>query len=250
MDGSYRAAAAANFGHASDTTTGIGAGSATASTSGLPFVRRADRAKAYKAARRHTMLVRALRLILPVCAVGTVGLYALNAQISVNLGKGKATVERVELSTDNLRMVTPRLEGVTDDNGRYVVSAKAGTQEFDSPDIINLEEVDARVARPNDEWVHLVADTGRFETKTDKMELKGNIRIVAHNGMDAHLSSARIDVKGNRVVSMEPVRIDMPNGQIDSQSVLIDTGAKTISFVGKVRVKLFKRPQQTSVAGQ
>lgn len=250
MDGTHRIAAPTQVGRASDSTTGTDAEPGTATSSGLPFVRRADRAKAYKAAQRHTLLVRALRVVLPVCAVGTVGLYALNAQISVNLGKAKGTVERVELSTDNLRMVTPRLEGVTDDNGRYVVSAKSGTQEFDSPDIINLEEVDARVARPNDEWVHLVADTGRFETKTDKMELNGNIRIVADNGMDAQLHSARIDIKGNRVVSTDPVRIDMPNGQIDSQSVLIDTGAKTISFVGDVRVKLFKRPQQASVAGQ
>ena len=65
--------------------------------------------------------------------------------------------------------------------------------------------------------------------------------------MDAKLHSARIDIKGNRVVSTEPVRIDMPNGHIDSASVLIDTAAKTVSFVGDVRVQLFKRPQDGTV---
>ncbi|MEL7542963.1 MAG: LPS export ABC transporter periplasmic protein LptC [Pseudomonadota bacterium] len=215
---------------------------------GLPLPRLEDRAKAYRAARRHTALVRVLRVVFPVVAVGTFGLYAVNAKFSVDIGDATASVERIELTQDALRMVTPRLEGVTQDNGRYVVQAKSGVQDADAPDIINLDAVDARVARPGNQWVHLVADNGRFETKADRMQLAGNIRIVADNGMDAQLSTANIDIKTNTIVSGDPVNIQMPNGTIDSASIAINTEARTVSFVGDVRVTLFKQPQSPNAA--
>jgi len=182
-----------------------------------------------------------MRLVLPLCALATVSVYAFNAKLGTRIGNVSASVDHIELSTENLKMVSPKLEGMTNDNGRYVVTAKTGTQQFDAPDIVHLVDVDARVTQPNNDWVHLVADTGRFETRTNKMDLKGNIRIVSINGIDARLSSARINIKDQNVVSTEPVRIEMPNGHIDSQSLLVDTGRKTMSFVGDVRVKLFKR---------
>lgn len=227
-------------------TQTAGARSASSAGASLPFARKADRAKAYKAARRHTVLVKALRLVLPTIAIATVGLYVVSAKLSAKFGDVTPSFEKFELSTEDLRMVTPKLEGVTDNNGRYVIRAASGTQKFDAPDIILLDRIDARLTQPNGDWAHLVSDTGRYESKTDKMDLKGNIRVVAQNGMDARLRTARIDIKAQRVLSTEPVRVDMPNGHIDSQSILIDTGAKTINFVGEVRVRLFKRPQKAT----
>ncbi|MEO0619630.1 MAG: LPS export ABC transporter periplasmic protein LptC [Pseudomonadota bacterium] len=215
---------------------------------GLPLPRLEDRARAYRAARRHTALVRILRVVFPVLAVSSLGLYAVNAKFSVNVGDATASVERIELTGDALRMVTPRLEGVTQDNGRYVVEAKSGVQDADAPDIINLDAVDARVARPGNQWVHLVADSGRFETKADRMQLAGNIRIVSDNGMDAQLSTADIDIRTNTIVSGDPVNIQMPNGTIDSASIAINTETRTVSFVGAVRVTLFKQPQPSVAA--
>ncbi|MEL6288833.1 MAG: LPS export ABC transporter periplasmic protein LptC [Pseudomonadota bacterium] len=202
-----------------------------------------DRERAYRKARRHSALVRLLRGAFPVAGVAALGLYLLGAEFSVDVGGGQASIERIELTSDALRMVTPRLEGVTDDGGRYVVQAKAGTQDVGALDVINLEAVDARVTRPGDGWTHLVADRGRYETKSSRMELAGAIRIVTENGMDAQLERADIDVKANRITSDRPVRITMTNGTLEGNSVEIDTAARRVRFGGGVRVQLNTPPR-------
>src|SRR4029453_9313531 len=62
----------------------------------------ADGARAFRVAGRHTQLVRALRLALPVLAVCICLAYMLMLRKSWKIGKGRLDVGQIELTADDM----------------------------------------------------------------------------------------------------------------------------------------------------
>src|SRR5581483_4170024 len=88
------------------------------------------RERAFRRARRHTRLVRALRVALPAAAVALSIYYALTLGASWQLRAGRLRVEEVHLTADDLTMKNPKYFGLTKDGGSYEVRAEKAILEF------------------------------------------------------------------------------------------------------------------------
>ncbi|GBE44750.1 MAG TPA: LPS export ABC transporter periplasmic protein LptC [Rhizobiales bacterium] len=201
-------------------------------------------------ARAHSRLVARLRIALPVLAVAVAGLYFVSPKIQMTFGDLNASVAGVVIEKGRLRMVNPKLEGVNDEQGAYVVTADYAEQVVANPDIIYLTEIRAEMNNNQKGWSRLSAPKGVFETKTEKLELAGDIRTVQSGGMTARLSRASIDMKKQLIVSNEPVDVDFLNGTVRSDAMTIHTGEKRVIFRNNVRVHIRKRPEKKAVANQ
>src|SRR5437667_12168083 len=84
----------------------------------------AERARAFRRARRHTLLVKVLRIAMPAGAVCFIGFYALTLGISWQLGSGRLNVGEIQLTPDDMTMKRPTYIGAHKDGGRYAVRAK------------------------------------------------------------------------------------------------------------------------------
>lgn len=208
----------------------------------------AERVDFLKRARSHSRLVRSLRYALPALAAATVGLYFMSPEIRISVGGMDASVAGVVIEKGNLRMVNPRLEGVNDKQGAYLVAAKYAEQAVSSPDIIKLTELSAEMKDSNKGWSRLTAPNGVFTTKTERLELLGDIRVAQSSGMTARLSRADVDMKSQLVVSDKPVRVDSPDGKLDSRSMRIDMDSKLAQFIGDVRVSLERSEEKKAAA--
>ena len=205
-----------------------------------------ERMDALGRARSHSRMVSILKIALPVAAVGLFALYFISPSIEVSIGDMNASVQGVAIEKGNLRMVNPKLEGANDQQGNYVVTASYAEQAVANPDIIHLTELQAETNNAQKEWSRLTSPKGVFETKTEKLELIGDIRVAQSNGMKAQLTRAKVDMKGQTVTSDEPVRVDFPAGKLDSKTMRLDMDAKEAAFRGDVRVRMEQQKTQTA----
>jgi lipopolysaccharide export system protein LptC len=212
-------------------------------------VSRTDRARVFRQARRHSFIVRTLRLLFPLAAVGAFACYFTGATITVPVGPGKLTMPLPSFDGDNLKMDVPRYEGFTNDGGRFDVTAKTGYQDFRNPTTIKLRTIEGHLRQPTNEWAHLVADDGIYDSKKELLNLVGNIKVVASNGMVAYLKTAAVEVKEQIITSNDPVLVETNGGStIESERMVVDSKSKEITFEGRVRSHLMRADNEAQAA--
>lgn len=207
-----------------------------------------QRSKSLKSARSHTRLVRILRIALPVLAIGVAALYFHSPRIAVSIGDLEASVGAIVIDKGKLRMLNPKLEGANEKKGTYSVTAKYAEQVVANPDIIHLTDIKAQIDNAKKGWSRLSAPKGIFETKTEKLELIGDIRTAQSGGMTARLTRASIDMKTQTIVSNEPVDVHFLNGTVRSENMTIHMEEKRVIFHKNVRVHIRKRPEKKKAA--
>ena len=198
-----------------------------------------DRARAFRSARRHSLLVRALRIALPVVTLGAAAVYLIALNTAWKIGPGRLNLGQVELTADDLTMKNPSYFGVTKDGGRYQVRAKRAVVEFNRQQApIKLIDVDGDLIRSNNLTTKLKAKHGLLDNANSQLELYDGIEIDTSNGMAARLSRATITMKEHRVVSNEPVTASTATGNIRSAGMNLKTDTQQATFEGNVIVRL------------
>jgi hypothetical protein len=201
----------------------------------------ADRTRVFRRAKRHSVLVRLLRVICPLAAVLSFGLYFTNKRIELDVGGGKFSGQIPKIEGDNLKMENPRYEGFTAEGGKFNVTAKTGYQDFRNPARVRLLTIDSHLNQAGDQWAHLVSDEGIYDTKTDLLDLSGNIKVTSSNGMTAYLKTANVHTKTQIVTSKDPVIVEMSNGTtVESEGMVLNAKTKEVTFEGNVRTHLVR----------
>jgi lipopolysaccharide transport protein LptA len=201
-----------------------------------------QRAKAFVAAQRHSLLVAVLRIACPLAAVGILGFYALVAAISWSTNASRFKVGGVEITADDLTMKDPTYFDVTSD-GRYEVRARRAVVSFDKKTPIKLIDVSGDLMQTSGTVTKLKAKHGLFDNAKGELQLFDGIEIDGSNGLMARLSQAMIYSKENRIVSDQPVSATMPTGSVQAASMAMSTKTKLIQFRGGVAVRLLAQGQ-------
>jgi LPS export ABC transporter protein LptC/lipopolysaccharide transport protein LptA len=196
------------------------------------------RERAFRRARRHTRLVKVLRVAMPIGAVLLSGYYALTLGVSWQLGAGRLKVDEVRLTPDDLTMKNPKYFGLTKDGGSYEVRAQKAILEFNKDAPIKLIGIDGDLRQPNNVVTNLRAKRGTLDNAKSELELYDGIEIDASSGMKARLSRAKVFSKEHKVVSKEPVDLTMPTGSVQGATLTLRTDTREATFVGAVRAHL------------
>jgi LPS export ABC transporter protein LptC len=215
----------------------------------VTLVSPAERDRVLRQAKRHSVLVRILRVTLPIAAVLSFGLYFTRARIVVPVGPGTFSGEIPTFSGDNLKMDNPRYEGFTAEGGKFVVKAVTGYQDFRNPSSIRLIKIDSHLSQPNEQWAHLVSNEGVYDTKGELLKLSGDIKVTSSNGMTAYLKTADVQTKTQIVTSRDPVIVEMSNGTtVESDGMVLNAKTKEVTFEGQVRTHLVRPPSSGKAA--
>ena len=212
----------------------------------------ADTERAYRRARRHSRLVRVLRLTIPVAVVGVLGMEALLTYFNPlgMFGKLPVDVGSLVISGSKITMEKPRLSGFTHDGRPYEMTARAAKQDLSKPDIVELHDIEAKVQLPDDTPMQINSLLGVYNVKKEVLELQKNI-VLSSKSYEGHLSQATIDVRTGHVVSNEPVQLKMLQGTLNANRLEIADSGDLVRFTGGVdmTLKLDTPPvQQAQVA--
>jgi len=213
----------------------------------VPFVDEGnDREPVFRAAMRHSRMVRFYRGAIPVSLIAIMATIAAAAYFKPLKMMTTLPVDpgRVVVSGTKINMEAPKLGGFTRDGRPYDLTARAAAQDLANPGVLELKDVHARVAMQDKNTVEVTAATGVYDTKADAMVLKGDVVVTSTAGYSVQMNEAQIDVKTNRIVSDKSVVVTLSNGTIKSRRMDVSENGDLMRFTGDVDVYLV--PQTAS----
>jgi len=226
----------------------ITANDAGADGGGWRSTRRNDTDRVVRIARRHSLLVRLMRVGLPLAVI--IGLTALvlfsyfkpmqifDKRVSGNLG----------IQGSKITMQLPKIAGFTRDSRAYELTAENAVQDIAAPDVIELQNLRAKMEMQDKDVVNLTAKAGTYNTKGDKIVLRDQIVVTSGQGYSARLREAAVDMKAGNVTSDQPVEVTLPNGLLTSNGMEIAESGAVIRFNRGVVLTL--DPAKTSEAAK
>jgi lipopolysaccharide export system protein LptC len=206
---------------------------------------RADGNHAFRSATRHSRFVRFLRFAIPamILTIGVVIVAAtffnpfrlITAAFPIDPGK-------VSLSGTKIRMELPRLTGFTTDQRPYELTARAAAQDLTRLEVLELQEISAKIEMRDGQHVNLTAINGVYDTKAEVLKLNDHIAISSTSGYEGRLSEATIHTSSGHIVSESPVEVKLPNGMLNANRLEVKENGAFIKFSGGVEMNL--NPEQ------
>lgn len=198
---------------------------------------------AYQAARRHSILVRALRIALPTAAAAAVAvLVGLTLIHTFTLRIAGLSIGAVAVDGTKVTMENPKLTGARPDGSNYVINALKAIQDLKNPSSVDLVDISGDIGQRDHEPTQISATTGHYDTATEKMQLFGVVRL-RNSSYTVDLKSADIDFKSNLYKTGEPIKVVTSSGMtITADSATAEDNATKLSFVGHVKTLI--PPQQ------
>jgi lipopolysaccharide export system protein LptC len=201
--------------------------SAIHETHGWTASRRSDVDRAVRVAGRHSVLVRMLRIGLPVSVVVGLSALGLNAyfQPMQMFEKLPSVSGKLAVQGSKITMELPRIAGFTRDQRAYELNAESAVQDISKPDIVELQNLRAKMEMQDKDVVQVTANAGTYNTKADRIVLRDQIVVTSQQGYKALLREAAVEMKKGNVVSDMPVEITLPNGMLKANRLeIIDSG--------------------------
>ena len=198
--------------------------------------------KAFRRARRHSLLVRTLKWMLPATALGIVALYFLPDRNQMDSDLPQIAISSLNLSSEGLKMVNPSFTGQNDKIGKYRIGADYALQQISAPNLLTLHNITAEIEHPDNKTSKLVASKGLYDTKTEQMSIEGVVHITSEKGIEAKLENAEVDVKEQRISTKYPVFMRLEQNTINAGNMTLSTKNKRIQFGGGVKMQLYKTP--------
>lgn len=143
-------------------------------------------------------------------------------------------------------MAQPHLTGFTIDSRPYDFTADSAEQDVTKPDVMELHQIQAKIEMEDRSMVHMTADGGKYDMKSEILTLLDNIHLKSSTGYEARLSEAAIDVRKGTVLSEKPVWVKLPNGVVNSKRLEVLDSGDTIRFGGGVSMTV--NPEQYTQA--
>jgi LPS export ABC transporter protein LptC len=211
-------------------------------TAGSSIVVSGDRSKNFRAARRHSIVVRTLRVLFPLASLAVVGVYGWSLMATSGLTSGLPEIPIPKITAQDLTMHNPNYDGFTKDGGTYRVAAKTAQRELSQLSLVKLDSITGTLTDANKSETNLAAERGTFDHGKNILELFDKIDIAGDNGLKAALTQATVLTNEGLITSKQPVRVEFPAGTIQSKQMTLRQKVKEATFLRDVRARL-KPPQ-------
>jgi len=201
--------------------------SAITETHGWTASRRGGVDHAVRKAGRHSVVVRVVRIVLPVgVVVGLTVLLLFTYFKPMEMFEKLPNVSgKLAVQGSKITMELPRIAGFTRDSRSYELNAETAVQDIAKPDVVELQKLRVRVEMQNRDVVLITANAGTYNTKADKIVLRDQVIVTSEQGYKALMREAAVEMKKGNVVSELPVEIKLPNGLLKANRMeVVDSG--------------------------
>ena len=200
---------------------------------------RGDSVRAFRAARRHSRVVRVLRVAF---RRGGAGLHRIFLITYFNplrmLAKLPVDAGNLVVSGTKITMEKPHLSGFTRDARAYELSADAAKQDLTKPDMIELRNLHAKVQMQDKGTMEVSAAPASMTAKARRSSSTRISCSTRPTGYRGRLSEAPIDIRKGNVVSDHPVEVEMLEGTLDANRLEIVDSGDLVRFYGGVNMTL------------
>jgi lipopolysaccharide export system protein LptC len=210
---------------------------------GVPARSRGDKERVYRRALRHSRHVRWLRGVLLVVVVILLAGVVIDNYLPIGGLRLPAEVGKLVIKGTQITMQQPRLTGFTTDSRPYEFTADTAKQDITKPDLVELQQIRAKIEMADKSIVHLTADAGLYNMKSDMLTLNDNIHLVSSTGYQARLRQAVVDMNKGTVVSDTPVWVKLLDGDLNAKHMEIVDKGDELHFTDVTLVLQSGKPQ-------
>ncbi|MTI05543.1 LPS export ABC transporter periplasmic protein LptC [Roseibium denhamense] len=191
--------------------------------------------RAQKSARRHSLLVKVLRWMLPglglLILAGMTGLVVL---FNVLSGFGASNVI---LTSEGLVMDHPELSGHDGDRS-YKVTARRAIQRLSDPRIIDLDTIRAEIVLSADQSADIIALKGTYNNAAERLRLFDGIQLEWSEGYTIDLAEVSIDLRNGALSTDEPISIRSDQGHVVAGKLSYDQDKGLVRFTDGIKMTL------------
>lgn len=199
--------------------------------------------------RRRSRNVRRLKVVLPALAVlmivALAGKSLVASMTGLSIDLAASTIE-----DGKLIMANPRMAGYTADNRAYEVMAARAIQEISNDDVVDLEEIAARIPVGLKEYATIETASGRLVKSVNTLTIDSPALVKTTDGMWARLKSAVIDIGEGALTTDEPVEIDLNGSLVTADSMAVSDGGQMLVFENRVKVVIEAKRINTASVGE
>ena len=198
------------------------------------------REREFRRARRHSFMVGALKLILPLIAAAVLSLYALPSFLkkSIDHGRGTASVRGITVEAGSLKMIEPHVKGVNEKGDAYDYVANSATQAAKNADVMYLEVVRGKMTGLDGKVSTLTAPNGIHDNKAEEMTFNNGAVLTRDGGMSATFQTVTAYMKSQTAISKTPVVVRLHESTIYADSMTMYWAESRAIFEGHVRTHL------------
>lgn len=214
-------------------------------------MRRDDSERAFRSARAHSRRVRIMRLAAPLATIAILGAFVLWTWLNPLrlLLKMPDIGGDLVISGTKITMQQPRITGFTRDARPYEFTATAAAQDLTHPDVVEMHNLQGKYQLRDSTSTELRADIGTYNSKRETLELGQNTVVTSSAGYKLLLNSASIDVRSAKMVSDDPVQVEMRQGKLEAKRMEVLDSGNVLRFED-VRMIITSPPVSNGSAGQ
>jgi len=202
--------------------------------------------RAFRRARRHSTTVRALKVLLPSLAIVIAAGFAIYSYL-LTPGGIAVDILGTSYSDGKLTMANPRLEGFTRGNRPYSLKATRAIQDVTNTDIVQLDDITAKLPVSDDNWASVSAAKGIYDKGKDTLDIPSQMTVTTTDGLVAKLNSAFVNIATGDLKTSDPVDITLQGSHIIADSMTVQDRGKVLVFDRKVRMTMM--PEKKKAAG-
>jgi lipopolysaccharide export system protein LptC len=192
---------------------------------------------------RRRIYVGLAKRLLPALALTLLGLVVFWPEIEGNEERSRVSFRRTaQPVAESLRVVSPRYQDVDELNRPYTVTARVA-QQVGSERVLDLEAPRADMVLTDGAWVHLSADTGRYDRPRHHLDLAGAVTIHHDNGMTLQTPEAAVEVDEGSASGDAPVAAQGPFGTLESEGFRLTERGAVVVFTGRAHAVLEAGPE-------
>jgi lipopolysaccharide export system protein LptC len=186
---------------------------------------------------RHDIVIRAVKLGLPVLIVGLVILLAISpferrGDVSFILDKNE-----VEQARERMRVEQARYTGEDNKGQQFLIVADRAVQQSSNVPVVTIEGMRARLELSRGP-LSIAALKGRYDLEQEMVAVDGPIRVLGPDGYRLATRDVTVNLDERTMQSRGAVSGEIPLGQFQAGNLSADLDERTVRLNGGVRLKI------------
>jgi lipopolysaccharide export system protein LptC len=190
---------------------------------------------------RYSRYVRLMKRVLPAgAALLLLGILILPAVRGSSSGFTLAFSELKE-SDDKARMVEPRFVGTDTNDRSFSVTATSAYHDASNDELVTLDTIAAGMKSKDGSWVTVDAPMGTFHTKSEILDLTGQVNVFSDSGMEVHTPKLTMNLSEGKGTSNSAVHGQGPFGKFEAGGLDVDIKTEDITLRDGVKMTVYPR---------
>jgi len=185
----------------------------------------------------HDRLIALLMVALPI-GIGVLAAFLVMAPLfmrgdtSFVLDKNK-----VDVAQERMRLRAAEYRGQDAKGQPFVIDAGSAVQKSSAEPVVQLQELAAGIRLP-DGPARLTAPHGRYDMRSEQVDVLGPIQFRAANGYSLDTVNATVDLKTRKLHSGNAVTGTTSMGNFSGDRLDADLEARTVRLTGNARLRI------------